>query len=65
MKADGIKINLFWNETGNTTGLSQIIKTGKSVLVNLYNPGAKGVLPIRLKVPAQDITILSERNSQI
>ena len=65
IKTDTIKINLFWNETGKTTGLSQMLEKGQNVLVNLYNPGAKGIIPIRLKVPSQEIKILSERNVPI
>jgi hypothetical protein len=51
--ADDITINLFWNETGSVTGLSTRLNAGKTVLVSLYNPGAKGTYPIRLKVPAK------------
>jgi len=58
-------INLIWNETGVQTGLSKILKSGKSVLVNFYNPGSKGNYQIRLKAPPQELNIVSVSNSAV
>jgi alpha-mannosidase/alpha-mannosidase II/lysosomal alpha-mannosidase len=58
-------INLFWNETGTATGLSKSLKDGKKVIVNFYNPGSKGTYPIRLRVPATELNVVSQSNSAI
>lgn len=65
VNADDIYINLFWNETGAQTGLSGLLKAGKSVLVSLYNPGSLGSYIVRLKVPALEMNIVSIANTFI
>ena len=65
MNAAEIYVNLFWNETGDQTGLSKLLNDGKNVLVSLYNPGSKGTYPIRLRVPPRNLTVLSSSNSLI
>lgn len=57
--------NLFWNETGATTGISSKLSSGKTVLVNFYNPGSKGTYQIRLKVPSKALNIVSITNTNI
>lgn len=56
---------MFWNQSGITTGLSDRINKGEKILVNFYNPGAKGTYPIRLRVPPKDINIVFQSNRQI
>ena len=58
-------MNLFWNETGAVTGLSAKLTAGKTVLVNLYNPGAKGTYTIRLKVPNKELNVVSQTNASL
>lgn len=53
VSADSIRFNLFWNESGVSTGLSKLLSDGQKVLVSFYNPGSKGTYPIRLRVPAR------------
>ena len=42
-----------------------MLSKGKTVLVSFYNPGSKGTFPIRLRVPPQDLNILSKTNTAI
>jgi hypothetical protein len=58
-------INLFWNETGTVTGLTQSLNAGKTVLVSFYNPGSKGTYPVRLRVPPKDLNVLGQDNLPI
>lgn len=58
-------MNVFWNETGVLTGVSSKLLSGKTVLVSLYNPGARGMYPIRLKVPAKELNIVTQSNDSI
>lgn len=58
-------INIFWNETGAATGLSDKLQAGKTVLVGLYNPGAAGDYIIKLKAFPKDINIVNTKNQPI
>ncbi len=65
VNADSIRFNLFWNESGVDTGLSKLLSEGQKVLVSFYNPGSKGTYPIRLRVPARELNIVSQTNTAI
>lgn len=39
-EVEEMHFNIFWNETGEITGLSKQLSQGKTVLVSLYNPGS-------------------------
>lgn len=56
---------MFWNETGSLTGLSDKILNNKTVLIGLYNPGANGNLPIKIRVPSHELNIFNEKNQTI
>lgn len=65
INVEDLYVNLFWNETGSVTGLSAKLTAGKTVLVSLYNPGAKGTYTIRLKVPNKELNVVSQTNTSI
>ena len=65
VSSDDLYINLFWNESGSATGLSQRVNNGEKVLVSFYNPGSKGTYPIRLRVPNKDLNVVSQTNTAI
>lgn len=65
VSASDLYINLYWNETGSTTGLSKRLSNGEKVMVSLYNPGSKGIYSIRLRVPAADLNIVNHENSAV
>ena len=65
INSDDLYVNLFWNESGIATGLSDRINKGEKMLVNFYNPGPKGTFPIRLRVPQKDINIVYQSNRVI
>lgn len=45
--------------------MSDKIAGGKTVLVNFYNPGAKGSFNVRIKVPSHELNIVSSKNTNI
>ena len=55
-------VNMFWNRTGSATGISKKLNNGDKVMIGLYNPGSKGIYPIRLRVPAININIIDHKN---
>ena len=59
INTEDLYVNLFWNETGAVTGLNAKLTAGKTALVSLYNPGAKGTYTIRLKVPNKELNVVS------
>lgn len=65
MKPTDVYFNLFWNETGDQTGISAQLKAGKSILISFYNPSSGGLYNLRLKVPAQELNIYSIANTLI
>ena len=65
VSADDLYINLFWNESGKATGLSKRLESGDKVLVSLYNPGAAGTYPIRLRVPPKDLNVVDHKNQPV
>lgn len=65
INVEDLYVNLFWNETGAVTGLSAKLTAGKTVLVSLYNPGAKGTYTIRLKVPNKELNVISQTNASL
>ena len=65
VSTSGLYFNIFWNETGVTTGLSSSLNAGKTVLVSLYNPGTKGFHIIKLKVPSKELNIVDQDNNKI
>ena len=65
VSASDLYFNLFWNETGAQTGMSTKLSAGKTVIVALYNPGAKGTYPIKLRVPSMDLDIIAQDNSKV
>jgi hypothetical protein len=65
IKSEEVVINLFWNETGATTGLSTRLLAGKSVLVSLYNPGPKGTYTVKLKVPPKELNVVRQSNMNV
>lgn len=65
VNAGDIYVNLFWNESAKVTGVSDKILGNKTVLVSFYNPGAKGIFPIRVKVPPHELNIVSSKNVNI
>lgn len=36
---NSIRFNIYWNETGEDTGVNEVLKKGRTVLLSLYNPG--------------------------
>eukprot|EP00178_Gracilaria_changii_P009112 TRINITY_DN26950_c0_g1_i2.p2 TRINITY_DN26950_c0_g1~~TRINITY_DN26950_c0_g1_i2.p2 ORF type:complete len:117 (+),score=15.73 TRINITY_DN26950_c0_g1_i2:154-504(+) len=62
VSSEDLYINLFWNESGSTTGLSKRLSQGDKVLVSLHNPGSKGTYPIRLRVPRSDLQVVNQKN---
>ena len=65
VSVEDLYVNLFWNESGSTTGLSKRLNEGQKVLVSLYNPGSKGIYPIRLRVPSKDLNIVDQNNKSV
>ena len=65
MTSEDLKINLYWNESGTKTGLSNMINSGQKILVNFYNPGPNGIYPIRLRVPPKSLKIVNQNNTLI
>ena len=65
MSSDDIYVNVFWNETGAISGLSQKINSGQKILISFYNPSAKNSYPIRLRVPNKDLNIVGQNNEKI
>ena len=65
VSVEDLYVNLFWNESGSTTGLSKRLNEGQKVLVSLYNPGSKGIYPIRLRVPSKDLNIVDQNNKAV
>lgn len=64
-EVEDLYFNVFWNETGDVTGLSNKLNEGKTVLVSLYNPGSQGTYPIRLRVPPLNLNLVGHDNSLI
>ena len=60
-----MNVNVFWNESAEITGVSKILSSNKTVLLNLYNPGPKDIYSIKVKVPHQELNINAPKVSNL
>jgi hypothetical protein len=51
--------------TQHEWGIASTLASNKSVLLNLYNPGAKGTYSIRIKIDEREINIIGSNNTAI
>ena len=54
-----------WNLTQSEWGISRALKSGKRVLLQLYNPGPDGAYPVRVKVDSSPISLVGANNASI
>ncbi len=47
------------------TGLNDRIIANKSVILSLYNPGAKGIYQIKVNVPSHELNVVNIKNANI
>ena len=57
-------INVFWNESAAETGVNRI-QEGRTVLVSLYNPGPKGIYPVRIRTIPHEVDVVDTINRTI